>query len=327
MSKNIVKVSIVIPMRNSSSTILKTLEGIRIQTYPIEKIVIVDNASKDDCVLKVKEYSKKHKKMKITLLQNKTDLWIAKSFTRGIHATQTPYVILTHSDCEFVTRHEVMKLVRPLLKDRNIIATCGMTETPLTVWNEYAFWEKAWLCRDAGKVITSFVGKIECIQQKALYEVGGHDNVAFKDCGCEDADLNLRLRKLGPIVETKAKTIHLHYTYKDFSLKDLLYKKKQVGRGYARLLRVHGFDQIGGIRGLSFIALKPALALVPFIPLVNIISPILLFGFVFLYYKEIFTTKSTLRDPRILLLPFVGIFLIYYETAWFIKMYLEPIKK
>ena len=55
--KIIAPVSIVIVHRNSPSTILKTLEGIRKQDYPIEEIIIVDNHSTEDSLSKIKHFS------------------------------------------------------------------------------------------------------------------------------------------------------------------------------------------------------------------------------------------------------------------------------
>lgn len=327
MKKKLPLVSIVIPMRNSSSTIVDTLDGIRMQKYPVAETIIVDNASKDDSVEKVKTYAKKYKSMKIKILVNKRDLWIAQSFTRGIAATKTPYVVLTHSDCKYVSPNELTKLMQPIIEDPSIIATYGSTETPVELWKDYSFWEKCLLARDAGRVIPGFVGKIECIQKKALLSVGGHDNVAFKDCGCEDADFNLRLRKVGRIVHTNAKTIHMHYTYSDFSFGDLLYKKKQAGRGYGRLLRVHGLDQTGGIGGIFFIFFKPLLGFSLLIPLVNKVTLFLMLLYIFVYYRRMFITMSVLRDAKVILLPFIAIFLIYYEIFWFLVMYFQKIEK
>ncbi|MFA7054538.1 MAG: glycosyltransferase, partial [Kiritimatiellia bacterium] len=51
-------VSIVMSMRNSSSTIIPCLEGLAAQEYPIAEIIVFDNVSKDDSVEKVEAFAK-----------------------------------------------------------------------------------------------------------------------------------------------------------------------------------------------------------------------------------------------------------------------------
>src|SRR5882757_6572054 len=127
MSKNTqyLDVSVAIPMRNASSTILETLKSIEKQEYPIKEIVIVDNASTDNSVKIVQEFSKKHASMHIQLLINEKDLMISRSLARGVKSTKTPYVILMHADCRLVSTKEFTLLVDPLKTDFSVVATYG----------------------------------------------------------------------------------------------------------------------------------------------------------------------------------------------------------
>lgn len=317
-------VSVVIPMRNSSSTILDTLEALRIQDYPIEKIVIVDNASTDNSVAIVRKYVKEHKNMHIQLLVNEKDLMIARSIVRGVKQITTPYIIFTQSDIRFATSREVSLLLDPIIHDPSVVATFGSNENPLSVWYGYPFWEKVLLAYDTGKRFApGFLGKIDCIQAKAYWDVGGHDTIKFKNYGCEDADLHLRLKEKGKILPTKARSHHTHYLYEDFSLGDLFWKKKFTACGYGKLLRVHGLRR--DPRGMGSILIKPFLAIGSVTPYLNLICIPALITFPFYYYKRMFTTRATLHDLRILLLPFIGIILIYYETFWTIRTFLEKV--
>ena len=78
---------------------------------------------------------------------------------------------------------------------------------------------------------------------------------------------------------------------------------------------------------LLVLLVKPFLA---FFSLIIFIFPynfLPIIAFALIYMKEMYTTKKTLTDPRILLLPFVSIALIYYETFWMVEEFLLPVKK
>lgn len=324
--KAFLKLCVVIPMRNSSSTIKDTLDGLRKQTYPIEDVVVVDNASTDNSAEIVETYIKKYKSFPLRLLRNKTDMMIARSIIRGVKATKSPYIVFTQSDITFVTPRELEKLVSPIEKDPHVIATFGSNENPVKLWMRYPFWEKVLMAYDTGKVqAPGFLGKDDCIQRKAYMSVGGHDTYSFDDYGCEDANLHLRLKKIGKIIKTSARVYHSHYLHPDFGLGHLLWKKKFTACGYGRFLRVHGLRL--DFMGMASMLVKPFLAIGSFIPGINFLAIPLLILFPFAYYKRMFTTKTTLSDPKIFLLPFVGIFLIYFETFWTIRTFLLPVKQ
>ena len=63
-------VSIVIPMKNSATTILKTLKSLAVQEYPIKEIIIIDNVSSDNSIEIVENYLKKSK-IPIILIKRK----------------------------------------------------------------------------------------------------------------------------------------------------------------------------------------------------------------------------------------------------------------
>ncbi len=318
------QVSIILPMRNASSTLIKALDSIFIQDYPIQEIILVDNKSTDTSVDLVEEYAKKHKKFKITILKNKKDIKVAGSFNKGVTYSKTPYVIFMHSDCCFTSKKELGKLLQPIIDDKKVIATYGINENPLSAWMQYSFWEKCLLSRDVGKEMPGMVGKIDCIQKNTFLNVGGYNTEGFAASGGEDADLYLRLRDKGMVVETSAKTFHLHYLYGDFSLKDLIKKKRLTALTYGRLLRIQGLHN--GIVGVLAMSFKPILALSAFIPGIQFLGIPALIVFPFLYYRRMFTTFSTITDPKIILLPLVGIFLVYYESFWIVYGYFQILK-
>ncbi len=108
-----------------------------------------------------------------------------------------------------------------------------------------------------------------------------------------------------------------------------------LARTYGRLLRVQGRSLPLSSKGkglhipLGFLLflVKPTLALLPFIPHITPFGVGLLFIYAFFNAKTLYTTSSTLKDPRIVLVPFIDIFLVYYETFWMIQAFLFIKKK
>ncbi len=317
-------VTVVVPTRNTESTIEKNLEAIMWQKYPIEEVILVDNVSSDNTVTVAKKFAKKHLELNIRFLVNNRDIMVAGSFNRGIRAARTPYVVTMHGDCCFASENELKKLMMPILKDKSIIATYGIIENPLAIWKQYNFWEKCLLAVHAGVPTPGLVGKIDCYQKKTLLTIGGYDALKYKEIGGEDADLHLRLREQGKIVETTAKVFHLHYLDKNFKLIDWITKKKDTARTYGRLLRIHGVRL--GVKGIVAFLFKPFLAITVLIPGINFLAIPMLVVFQFWYYRKMFMAIDTLLDPRIILIPFIGIFLMYYEIFWIIEAFLRRIE-
>lgn len=320
-----IPVTVVVPTRNAESTIVKTLEGIEKQTYPVVEVIVIDNVSTDTTVKIVKQFARSHKKIHIRVIVNKENLMVARSFNNGIRAAKTPLIVAMHGDCMFATSNELSVLVKPLLTCPSVIATYGFTENPLWIWEQYSFWEKCLFAPDTGRSTPGLVGKIDCYRKEFLLSIAGYDEHGYANYGGEDADLHMRLKHVGNIIQTNARVYHLHYLHKDFSLRDWVAKKKATAETYGRLLRTHGRSI--GIAGIAAFLAKPILAIGVLVPPISLVAFPLLVVFPFWYYRRMFTTASTLHDVRILLLPFIGILLVYYETFWIIHALLQDVPR
>ncbi len=307
-------VSILIPMRNASSTIIETLQGIEKQTYLYKEIIIVDNASTDNSAELVRNYSKSHKSMHIHLIVNEKNLFIARSLVIGVKNVKSDYIIFIQSDCRLIGKDEFQKLLKPFTQDTSVVATFGRVHQSLVIWNHYAFWEQFLFAYQAGKTSVGLVGKIDCIKKEAYMKIGGHDEVLCDWYGAEDGDLHMRLLKIGKTVATEASIEHLHYTYKDFSFNDLLKKKKIIAGAYGIMLGRYGLRNEPF--GIFTMLLKPALVVGLLIPQTRLISLILIILFIILYYWRMFTTRNVVSNPKIILVPFAFILLLFLETYW-----------
>ncbi|MDO8659065.1 MAG: glycosyltransferase family A protein [Candidatus Parcubacteria bacterium] len=310
-------ITIVLPMRNAATTVLLSLQSISKQKYPIKEVIVIDNASSDNSISLVEEFSK-NSKIPIKLITRKRNESLGSSFNEGVKNSKSEFVILMHSDCVLPTGEEVAKLVEPIRLNKDVVATFSTILLLKSVWETYDFWIKYYLARAVGKEIAGLTSKFDCIRKDVYQKIGGFDVPNF-GMGSEDADLHQRLIKVGKVTKSKARVIHLHYLGQGYSFGKLLVKQKTVGRGCGRLLRM---GRISFVNNGLILMVKPSLAILPFIPYFHIFGLILIVMYSFLYTKSMFMSTSALKNLRILALPFVNVFFLYYETFWIIEAFL-----
>lgn len=324
MKKKFPPVSIVIVHRNSSSTILKTLEGIRNQEYPVREILIVDNHSNDDSLDKIRNFSSKHKSLHIKILAKKLNTGVGNSYNIGVKAAKSNNIILMQADGFLPSKREIDIIMKPVLEENNISVSNSNILMPMYVWSKYNFWEKCMFAPALNKDLKTFTGKFSYVNKKLYIKAGGYDEKNFNSAvGGEDTDFAVRLRKVGKMVETDARVIHLHYLGENYSFRSWAGNRKLLARSYGKIIRMH----LNMFLKIQILLVKPYLAifsLMFFLFPYNFL-PIVLF--VLIYMKPMYLTKSTLTNPRIFLLPFASIALIYYETFWMIREFFAPVKK
>lgn len=316
---DLIPVSVVIPMRNSATTLTECLGSISTQRYPIEEIIVVDNVSTDKSREMVTAFAKTCP-TPITLLRQSVDRGVAASYNRGTKEAKSPFVVFMTSDVSLPTPLELERLVTPLLKDASIGATYSTSVLPQFIWDKYNFWEKYFAARMVENYSSLMVLKFDCVRREAFLSVGGFDEVNFggdKAIGGEDADLTNRLKHHWRIVRTPARSYHLHYVSQDYSLTHMMQSKKMSARSVGRFLRKSPFQDI---RASVIFTVKPALAVIGLTPGVGWVILIL---FAFLYTPKMFTSAVARRDPRLLLVPILNIFFVYYETWWIVQGYLS----
>ena len=137
--------------------------------------------------------------------------------------------------------------------------------------------------------------------------------------GGEDMDLAQKICVAGEFVLSDAKAIHLHFLGTNFTFEEFLRKKRQYSMAYGRLLRRKPRLFLG--KSVIFL-IKPFLAILPFVPIINKISIPVFVIYAFISTQKMFITKSTLTNWKIITLPFVNVFLVYYETFWMVKSFL-----
>ncbi len=312
-----VPVSVIITMRNASTTLLYTLKSIAKQIYPIKEIIIVDNLSTDNSRELVLQFAQKSK-IPIELLRQKEDRGVSASFNRGGNVAKSPFIVFMTSDASLPTNKELEKLTDSFREDPLVVAAYSQNTLPSFVWNKYNFWQKFYSSPQVDSTRSGFVLKFDCVRKDIFVKIGGFDEKTFGDdaIGGEDADISVRLRKEGKVIHSNAVSYHLHYMGKDYGLSDILKSKKIYGRTYGRVLRN---DLLKSPLEVIVFLVKPVLAILPFIPKFHIIGLVLLIIYSLLITKRMFLTLNTLTNPKIILIPFLNIFLLYYEIFWMIR--------
>jgi glycosyltransferase involved in cell wall biosynthesis len=319
-SNSLLPVSVVIPMRNASTTVLDTLKSITKQRYPIREILVVDNVSKDNSRDLVATFAKKSN-VSIRILPQKKDLGVSSSFNWGVREAKSNFVVFLTSDCSLPSDNELGKLVKPLLLDSSIVATYSTSVLPQFVWNTYNFWEKYYAARMVENRTSMMVLKFDCIRKDIFLKVGGFDEKNFggdSAIGGEDADLNMRLRKEGKIVRSKANSLHLHYMANDYTFGNLTHSRKMYARSIGRFLHKSPFNS--PLASLVFL-IRPALPILPFIPGFRLFGILLILLYAFLFTRKMFLAQLTRSDPRIILVPLLNIFFLYYELFWTLEAF------
>lgn len=322
--KNIekIEISVVMLVYNSETTVLESLESIKKQDYKVKEIIIIDNHSTDNSIRIVEDFKKGNKNLEIRIVKRDKTYAVSASYNLGAKLAKGNYLVTYHSDSSLPTNKELGRLIAPFLEDSSIIATGSITMLPEDIWNKYGFWQKYVFANAAGKEVASGNCKFDCYKKDVFRKIGGCDEVNFggKDqMGGEDADLHIRLRQIGKVTLSKAKVIHLHYVGNNYSLRDVITNKWRLSRAYGRVLRIRG-KQLS-MRARLLLLTKPALGILPLIPDLHVFGIVLLIIYSFVYSWKMFTTSSTIMNPRILAIPLLNIILIYYETFCMIRAF------
>jgi glycosyltransferase involved in cell wall biosynthesis len=112
------KVSVVMSIYNSETTIVKSLESIINQTFKALEIILINDSSTDRSYDILKEYEKKDNRIKC--YSNKTNLGLTKSLNIGISKCSTEFIVRQDSD-DYSTLDRIEKQYKIINSDENIV--------------------------------------------------------------------------------------------------------------------------------------------------------------------------------------------------------------
>lgn len=322
------QITVVVTNYNFSKSLPSCLTSIVSQKYKVKDVIIVDNHSTDNSLEIIEQYLKGHKHFPIRVVRQKKNLGMLSSYILGMKEAKTSYVITMHSDSMLPSNNEIARLVEPFIHDDNVVAAYPAVCLPQSIWDTYDFWQKFLFAPVVGRDNLGLNGKFDCFRKDVYLELSREWLRRFQnmdEAGGEDWDLHVRLKLKGKVLPTRARVNHLHYISEPFQLYHMMEKRRHIARTYGKLLKLHGLAL--GVGGIFAFTLRPVLALGSILPYLQMIAVPCLLLYSILYMRKMFMTRATLLNIRIVFVPAVAIFMVYYEAFWTIKTYIDTSNK
>lgn len=310
-------VTVIIPSYNVESVFTQVLQSVYEQTYPIEEIIIIDNHSLDNTVNVVRNFMRRHTKIPIQLIVRKKMYGISESYNMGAKRAQTEYIVTLHSDSLLPTKGELEKLMKPILSDSTAVVSIPYVVHRFSEWIRYPYWQKCAFSRVVGTQVHSGNGKFDCYRKDAFIQVHGFNVNEFNSTvGAEDADMHRRLKRIGSIVPSEARVIHIHGFFSSYSLKQYIEQRRFLSVSYGKYISIYRSSLK---QDLVYFMIKPVIFLCTIGGVFNPLFFIPIALFPFFYMPVMFTSKETRYDPRNILLIIVQWFLIFFEPYWMLR--------
>lgn len=196
------QISVVIPNYNNEKYISDCIESIEKQSYPIEKIIVVDDCSKDGSVEVLNQLAQKYDNLQIIALEKNGGVSHARN--TGLSAVKTPYVTFLDADDVYFNPDKIkneMSLVKQH-KENSGKDVVAYSHNMLIKQDGSPFYECKYKDKyyNQGsifkKVLTEkyffTIMRDYCVNTESLRSVGGYDE---SSCLWEDLDLILELSK------------------------------------------------------------------------------------------------------------------------------------
>jgi glycosyltransferase involved in cell wall biosynthesis len=217
-------VAVVVPTRNSATTLRACLESLRAQTHPCE-IIVVDNKSTDETGLIAEALADQ------VLIRGPE-----RSAQRNAGAALTSAPVIGFIDSDMILSPNVIAEVVV-----NIAAGSASVVIPERTVGE-GYWAKVSAFERSFYKADDFVEAPRFFPAEVFQRAGGFDEAMT---GAEDWDLGLRTATLGPRTRTNAEIVHEEGRVQFFNI---CMKKAYYAPGVALFVKKHG---IGTVRDMA----------------------------------------------------------------------------
>ena len=232
-------VSVVIPMFNAGPWIGEALASVAGQSHPVSECLVVDDGSTDDGPTVVEEFAASSS-LPVHLLRI-SHVGVSGARNAGIRATAGDYVAFLDSDDVWAPQ-KIERQVETMRRSAAVICTTGYaqfdsdTRTVQGVvvgrWPDRTI--RRWLALEGNGLLLSSTG---LVRRSALEEVNQFDS---RVSICEDLDLAIRLREVGPILIDREVLVG----YRQHA-KQAHRRMHDVATNVAKLYRFHTLERYG----------------------------------------------------------------------------------
>ena len=200
--KNAYEISIVIPNFNNAKYISECIESIERQTYPIKKVIVVDDCSTDGSVFLLRKLCKRYSNLTIVALDKNGKVSHARNC--GLQLVETPYVTFIDADDVYYNHSKIsneMMLIKEYKEKsgKNVVAYSaianitknGLLQNAIKYKQRYYLqgniYEEVLTSKNTFTIMRDYCMPTECIRL-----VQGYNE---KNCLYEDLELILKLAK------------------------------------------------------------------------------------------------------------------------------------
>ncbi|OGH11563.1 MAG: hypothetical protein A3B38_02015 [Candidatus Levybacteria bacterium RIFCSPLOWO2_01_FULL_36_13] len=320
-------ITIFIPTYNNETTILDTLQSIeRQKTNQIRKIIIIDDGSTDQTIDLINNHIKTSH-IEFNFIKNTKPTGLSRKYNKAIDLVKTELLIIMHADI-VIERNNAIEKYYKIMENESNVAAISKIRHRFEDWKKFTFWEKCEFDRFLMSQRHFLAAKFDIYRVSALKKVGKFDAEKYY-AGGEDADLWLKLEKLGNIIKSENVYIHKQSFAKDYSLFRLIYRSARYAEAAGAVLKNH-YSQYSLI-DLMLLFFREFLTLFFVIGLVIYLLfeiSLLLIAAIFLFILFSFAnTKNTYlysgMNPRILILPFVNVCLIFVSNFFVLRGFIR----
>lgn len=130
------KLSILVPVHNEERTIYSKLENIKNILYPKEKVevIIADDASEDNTLVKVKDFMHKNPDLQIRVIQQNPRAGKSAALNKALKTATSSIVVVSDADTRWPS--DILQKALPYLSDSRVgaITGRGINENTVKSW-------------------------------------------------------------------------------------------------------------------------------------------------------------------------------------------------
>src|SRR3989344_2389394 len=208
-----VKINVVVPNYNSGKTISKTIASLKDQSFSDFDVTLVDDCSRDDSVLLIKDLIQNNKNFKLIELPKNS----GASNARNIGSDMSEGEIILFTDSDVMLKRDTLQRVIKLFKENpDAYAVVGLPDKKSSFHNlasEHFNLRVYYNYINLPKQITILYTSICAVKRKAFENVKGFNTQMRSE---EDPELGFRLTKAGYKIISYKELSVFHHKYVSF---------------------------------------------------------------------------------------------------------------